>query len=162
MKYGNDVHCEEACETAKSLFESGFYCAESVLMALANKNSKATDNLSCLMSGMCGGLSRSGGTCGALVGAVAAFGLLFGRNNANDSKQTIYTISYNMAERFKQEFGSTLCSGVLGCDISTIEGAKIFEEKDLDATRCLEVTTKTTIMAQKLILNYEKLVHPLL
>ena len=162
MVNSDETSCQRAAQTAAAMFESGFYCAESVLLALAEENNKTTKDLSRLMTGMCAGLCRSGGPCGALLGAMAAFGLLFGRDKQADPKDTVYALGYHMTQKFEQEFGSTLCSGVLGCDISTVEGAAIFTEKNLGTTRCQEVTAKAAFLAQELIDSHETLVHPIL
>lgn len=149
-------------ESAKAFFEQGYYCAESVLLSIATTHGQETTHLSRLMSGMCGGMGRSGGMCGALLGAVAGFGLLFGRDLPEDDKTTVYTLSHHMTRRFEEEFGSTLCSGVLGCDISTEAGTEVFVEKQLGTTKCLQLTMRAAELACELIADRDRLKHPLL
>jgi len=151
-----------AKETAAALFTKGYYCAESVLLALAAANGRETEGLSRMVSGFCGGMSRSDGMCGALLGAIAAFGMLHGRNTAGDDKTTIYTLTHNLATRFEQEFGAKTCSGVLGCNISTPEGTMEFIERELETSRCLDVTARTAGIAQELLDMRSQLKHPLL
>lgn len=88
-------------ETAASMrFTGGYYCAESVLLALAETNGQHTNGLSRIVSGMCGGVSRTGGMCGALLGGIAAFGLLFGRDHGSDDKEMVYTLTYHLSNQF--------------------------------------------------------------
>ena len=159
---GKTVDCNVVEQKAGTLFHNGYYCAESVLLAVAEHNGKSIEGLSRIVSGMCGGVSRSGGMCGALLGGIAAIGLLYGRDQVSDDKKQVYTLGYNLTRRFTEEFGSTLCSGVLGCDISTEEGTMRFIKEQLGTTRCLEITRKTTAIAQQLINTRDDLGHPLL
>ena len=153
---------QRARQTAEHLFGKGYFCSESVLLALAAQNGENTDDLSRMVSGFGGGMGRAGGMCGALMGGITALGLLYGRDDASDDKTTIYTLTHHLVARFKEEFGSTMCSGVLGCDISTPEGTMEFKEKNLEMTRCRQVSAKTAGMAQQIIGMRSHLTHPLL
>jgi len=153
---------EKASQSAADLFTSGYFCAESVLLALAAENGENTQNLSRMVSGFCGGMGRSGGMCGALMGGIVALGLLYGRDDASDDKTFVYTLTHHLVSRFEKEFGSTLCSGVLGCDISTPEGTLEFKEKQLETTRCLPVSARAAGIAQEVIDMREEITHPLL
>lgn len=114
------------------------------------------------MTGMCGGVSRTGGSCGALLGGIAAIGLLTGRDAPDDDKTLAYTLSYHFTREFEQLFGSTSCSGVLPCDISTPGGANEFSMHEYGTTLCPEVAAKAARLVQELYIQREKLIHPLL
>jgi len=73
------VTCRERCET---LFNDGLYCAECVVKAVADHYDLKSDLLPRLATGFCSGMSRTGGTCGAVTGGVLALNLFLGRASA--------------------------------------------------------------------------------
>jgi C_GCAxxG_C_C family probable redox protein len=142
---------ERAAALSRAHFNAGYYCAESVLLAIAGTHGTETAGLARLMSGMCGGVARTGGMCGALLGGVAAIGLLFGRDEPGDDKTPSYTLTQQLVNTFRAEFGATTCHGVLPCDISTAEGVALFQQQQLAETRCLQVTERAAAMVQELV-----------
>ncbi len=152
---------EKVASRSRELFDQGYFCSESVLMALAETYGKNLSGMCDLMTGFGGGIARSGGMCGALSGGIAAIGMLFGRKDTTFSKDECYTLTYNLVKEFGRRFGSTSCSGVLGCDISTIEGAENFATQGLEETICARVTEESAGLLQELINNRENLTHPL-
>lgn len=70
----------QAPERARELFSSGFYWAESVLLAVAEALDIQSDIFPKIAPGFCSGIARSGGQCGALSGAIMGLGLITGRN----------------------------------------------------------------------------------
>ncbi|MEJ2093165.1 MAG: C-GCAxxG-C-C family (seleno)protein [Syntrophobacterales bacterium] len=65
---------------AKHNFKSGLNCAESVLEAvLTHIDTGLPVEAMCVMTGFGGGGGLFGDTCGALVGAMAALGAVYGR-----------------------------------------------------------------------------------
>ena len=147
---------------ARDLFLQGYFCAESVLMALAQTHGRDADGLCRLMTGFCGGMGRSGGMCGALTGGIAAIGMLFGRKDNNASKDECYTLTYKLVREFEKRFGSTTCAGLLGCDISTHEGDEFFTKQGLEEEICARVTEESAELLQELINNIKCLTHPLI
>ena len=65
---------------AKNNFRTGLNCAESVFEAvMAYVDTGLPRETLCLMTGFGGGGGLFGDTCGALVGAMAALGAVYGR-----------------------------------------------------------------------------------
>ena len=65
---------------AKANFRTGMNCAESVFEAvMAHMDTGLPPETLCLMTGFGGGGGHFGDTCGALVGAMAALGAVYGR-----------------------------------------------------------------------------------
>ncbi len=153
---------EKTARLSRQCFTDGYYCAESVLLAIAASHGAETAGLTRLMTGLCGGVARSGGMCGALLGGVAAIGLLFGRDTPDNDKDPCYTLTYRFVEAFRQEFGATSCHGVLPCDIATAEGAARFHQEQLAERRCLPVTERAAALVQEIIDRRGELSHPLL
>ena len=130
-------------------------------MAVAEKHKIQSDIIPAIASGFCGGMSRTAGLCGALVGGIMALGVIYGRNSSADSPKKIYALSEHLVRNFEKQFGSRNCSDLLGCDISTQEGEAVFEAKKLGKTRCLDITVKTTELVMQVLENHNNIKHSL-
>jgi len=107
-------------EKAKNNFKTGMNCAESVFEAvLAYVDVGLPHETMCIMTGFGGGGGLFGDTCGALVGAMAALGAVYGRRELpTDSKAAheemygepgLYRLFNRLPTEFKKRFGSTRC-----------------------------------------------------
>ena len=130
-------------------------------MAVAEKHNIQSDIIPAIATGFCGGMSRTAGLCGALVGGIMALGILFGRNSSTDSPKKIFALSERLVRDFEKQFGSRNCSDLLGCDISTREGQAVFEAKKLGKTLCLDITVKTTELVMQVLENHNNIRHSL-
>lgn len=130
-------------------------------MAVAETHGLKTDGIPAMASGFCGGMARTDGPCGALIGGIMALGLLFGRKHPDDSHHHVYALTERLVRDFVQYYGSRNCSDLLGCNISTREGEAIFHEKNLAQKICFGVTVKTADMVAKIIENRLNINHTL-
>ena len=130
-------------------------------MAVAEKYNIQSDIIPGIATGFCGGMSRTAGLCGALVGGVMALGLLYGRKSSDDSPKKIYALSERLVRDFEKHLGSRNCSDILGCDISTREGEAVFEEKKLLKTVCLDATVQATELVMQVLENQDEIRHSL-
>jgi C_GCAxxG_C_C family probable redox protein len=105
---------------AKNNFKTGLNCAECVLEAvLATIGTGLPHETMCLMTGFGSGGGLFGDTCGALVGAMAALGAVYGRREVPTNPQAateelygnpgLYRLFNRLPNEFKQRFGSTQC-----------------------------------------------------
>ena len=115
-----------------------------------------------IASGFCGGMSRTAGLCGALVGGVMALGILYGRKSSEDSPKKIYALSERLVRDFEKHLGSRNCSEILGCDISTREGEAAFKANNLMKTVCLDATVKATNLVMRVLENKDDIKHSML
>jgi C_GCAxxG_C_C family probable redox protein len=122
-------------------------------LAVAEKHEIESELIPGIASGFCGGMSRTDGLCGALVGGIMALGILFGRKSSDDSIKKIYALSERLVRDFETQFGSRNCSDILGCDISTREGEAVFDAKKLARSVCLDTTVKTTELVVRILGN---------
>ncbi len=120
---------EDAIRRGRELFESGFFCAESVLMAIAEGRGIRSELVPRIATGLCSGLARTGGLCGAIGGAILALGTVAGRDSSDESVGPVYELVREVLDRFEAEFGSTTCFGLTGCDLGTDEGQRTFRER---------------------------------
>jgi C_GCAxxG_C_C family probable redox protein len=153
---------EEAAALGRQHFLSGFYCAESVLKAMADIHGIKDPNIPKIATGFCGGISRTSGMCGALAGGIMALGLLCGRSTPTDPKEQCYTLTYHLVNLFREKFGSTQCTKLLDCDISTAEGARKYVESDLNTSVCTPITSQATALVEEIYARRDSLRHPLL
>lgn len=111
-------------QKAAQLFNSNFNCSQAVLAAFAE--SRQIDEATALKiaSGFGGGIGCTGGTCGALTGAVMVIGLHCGTADAADktTKLEVYRKVRLLTEEYKLRAGSTICRDLIGFDLSTAEG----------------------------------------
>ena len=114
-------------QKAIQLFNSNFNCSQSVLAAFADKFGMDESAALKVASGFGGGIGCSGGTCGALTGAVMALGLCCGTADPSDktAKVEVYRKVRRLTEEYKLHTGSTICRELMGFDMSTPEGHKM-------------------------------------
>jgi C_GCAxxG_C_C family probable redox protein len=135
---------------AAQLFDRGLFCAESVLTVLAHRQGVHSDLVPAIATGLCSGVSRRAGMCGAVSGAVMALGLAYGRKDEGDRVDRSYVAVGAFMDAFEREFGSSNCAGLLGCHLGTAEGQQTFREQKL-ITRCRTFTQRAAELAAGLI-----------
>ena len=126
-----------AAETAARYFDEGNNCAEAVLRTFAADSGLEAEVVR-LATGFGGGMGRAGDVCGALSGAVMALGLRFGRLEGDDeaAKERCYAATAELRERFRAACGAVDCRDLTGLELSTEEGRRLAEERDIHATVC--------------------------
>ena len=141
---------EQAPQRSLELFRSGFFCAESVLLAIAESQGIQSDLIPRIATGFCSGISRTGGICGAVSGAIMGINLVAGRNSPAESIEFSYTLTQKLISRFETQYGSVNCSQLIGCDLATETGQQYFMENHL-MEHCLQYAEEATRMAVSLI-----------
>ena len=126
-----------AAETAVQYFDAGNNCAEAVLRTFAADSGVEAEVVR-LATGFGGGMGRAGDVCGALSGAVMALGLRFGRLEGDDemAKERCYAATAELRERFRAACGAIDCRDLTGLELSTEEGLRLAEERDIHNTVC--------------------------
>lgn len=137
-------------KSAVELFDSGLYCAESVVLAIAKVHGVESELLPKIATAFCSGMARTSGQCGALSGGLIAIGLMLGRSSASQSIQDCYTPTQKLIREFEREFGTRNCSDLLGCDLGAPEGQAAFRERSLHE-HCRLYTGKAAEMAARII-----------
>jgi C_GCAxxG_C_C family probable redox protein len=132
------------------LFDSGFYCAESVLLSIAESKGIKSDLIPKIATGFCGGISRTSGLCGAVAGGIMALNMMTGRNSPDESVEKNYAVVRKFIEVFESEFGSTNCLQLTGCDLGTGEGQEKFYSGD-QMEKCKGYTVEAARIVMSLI-----------
>lgn len=141
---------QEIGATAANSFLSGLYCAESVLLALAEAQETKSDLIPKIATGLCSGMGRTCGTCGALSGGILGIGLALGRSRADEPVDPAYQAVRRLIAEFETEFGARDCHLLLGCDLGTPEGQTVFREKGL-REQCARYTGRAAEMAARIV-----------
>jgi C_GCAxxG_C_C family probable redox protein len=137
---------EQAPQRSRELFQSGYFCAESVLSAIAENQGIHSDLIPRIASGFCSGISRTGSMCGAVSGAIMGINLVAGRSSPSESIEPSYTLAQKLIGQFEKQFGSVNCRQLIGCDLSTEEGQRYFQDNNL-MEHCLQYAEEATRMA---------------
>ena len=142
-------------EIAEQKFVDGMYCAESVVSTVAEKLSIESPLIPGIATGFCSGMARTCGTCGALTGGILGLNLVLGRNVTSESVESNYAAVQSLVEQFQENFGSTNCEELLGCNLGTEEGQQVFNAKNL-GKRCQKFTGKAAEIVINIIEENQK------
>lgn len=118
-------------ERAKNYFNSGYNCAESVLLALGQEpffqGRDFGGAIPRVATGFGGGLARNGQICGALSGGIMALGFILGRREAKESRDPCYPAVDRLVNDFQERFGSIRCRDISRVDLKTEEGRRRYQ-----------------------------------
>ena len=142
-------------QKGKELFDSGLYCAESVLKVIAKEENIDSPLIPGIATGFCSGMSRTCNMCGALTGGILALNVVFGRNSPEKSVEENYKAVQSLINNFENEFGTTNCRELLGCDLGSKDGQETFNKQSLHL-KCREYTGWVTELAHEIINNAKK------
>ncbi len=107
-------------EMILELGQKGYFCSQ-ILMSLALKNDGKDDpDLIRSMTGFTEGIGRSGGLCGAYLGAVALLSYYAGKGEddeiAHEALDRMIKEFTAWFEDYTAEYGGILCSRIVGFD----------------------------------------------
>ena len=131
---------------AGELFESGWYCAESVLLSIAEASGEQSHLIPRISTGLCGGVSRTCDTCGAVTGGVLGIGILLGRTSPDAEVEACYAAVQEFKKNFEAGYGSVNCEVITGCDLGTDAGQSKFKDSD-QKKRCQAITANAAKLA---------------
>ena len=107
----------QAEEKALHYFHQGFNCAQSVFAAMADKVGMSEEAALRFSSAFGAGLGRMRGTCGAFAGLCMVAGYCRGNLTGDPAdKERIFSLTRELAEAFKQKFGTLTCRELLHLD----------------------------------------------
>ncbi len=141
---------EKTVEKSGVLFESGYYCAESVLLAVAEAKGIQSELIPKIATGFCSGTSRTCRQCGAVSGAVLSINLFTGRSIPGAPVAENYALVRKLIQRFTEKFDSTNCRDLIHCDLGTDEGQAFFKENHLRKA-CIDYTREATRIVMQLL-----------
>ena len=101
---------------AEDYFEHGYNCAQSVLLTFAKEINLDKETVLKLSSSFGGGMGRLREVCGAVSAMFMIAGFLKGYSTPNDDlvKQKHYELIQELANTFKNQYGTIICRELLG------------------------------------------------
>jgi len=141
----------QVAQRSEELFQQGFSCAESVLQAIAESRGIKSELIPKIVTGLCGGIARTGGICGAVSGGILAINMLAGRNSAGQSTERNVRQVRALLSQFERKFGTTNCETLIGCRLDTPEGQQVFKENKLREKKCQMFTKEAARMASAIL-----------
>ena len=138
---------------AVSCFTDGFNCSQAIFSTYTPELGLDRETALKISCSFGGGIARMGETCGAVTGALMVIGLRSGNTNVGDkqAKEATYGVARDFISRFEQFNGSIKCKDLLCCDISTIEGTKIANEKQLFTTLCPKFVGDAALIIEQIL-----------
>ena len=92
-------------------------------------------------------MARTGGTCGAVSGAILGLNLCLGRSEPGAAVDANYAAVQQLLADFEKQFGALNCQPLLdGHHLGTKEGQTAFREQNL-FPRCLDYAEAATRLA---------------
>ncbi len=135
---------------AKSRFENGYACSQSVLSTFAPELGLDEETAFKIASAFGGGMVRHGEVCGAVTGALMTLGLKFGSPNADD-EEAVRSASQELMRRFEEEKGSLLCRELLGYHLIVPEEREKARESGVFQTTCPFLVQRATELAKEIL-----------
>lgn len=124
-------------------FENGAGCCQMVLENFEKETGLSKESLQKIGSAFTGGMYEAK-TCGCVIGAYIALGLLHGYStNETEKSPDFLRKKFEFDQKFKEKFGSLECKEILGHDLTTKEGNAAIAEKTLFTTLCPKVLDYT-------------------
>ena len=141
-------------DKAESLFRSGCACSQAVLGTYGPRFGLKEDEAMRVSAGFAGGM-RMAETCGAVTGAFMVLGLAHCNEKcrAAEERKRAYEKVVSLAKEFKTRHTSLACRDLLGCDISTPEGARRATEMGLFRSKCPEFVRSAAEMVEARLPN---------
>ncbi|AFM41636.1 Putative redox-active protein (C_GCAxxG_C_C) [Desulfosporosinus acidiphilus SJ4] len=130
------------------LAAQGFCCSQIMLILGLDTLGKENPDLIKAMHGLCGGIGRSGKTCGALTGGACLIGLNAGKGNPGEfGHPKINMMLRELLEWFEDVHGNTDCEGIL--DQSLDEGNEY-------PVRCGNIVSATLNKVEEILAAYSE------
>lgn len=136
----------------RELYDSGYFCAEAVLITIAEYKGIKSDLIPKISTGLCAGFAGTSGMCGALSGSILAVNMILGRSLGSDSKDENYNAVQQLINLFEDRASSTNCTSLMGCHLGTEEGRITFYDENL-IEKCKEYCVIAVDIAISLLQN---------
>lgn len=139
-------------------------CGQCTLAAVLDSLDRFDESAFEAATGLAGGLGLAGsdGVCGALMGAVLAFGLVYPRRREHfdgdrANKYRVYAMAQRMRERYMERYGGVSCHDVhrdlfgRTFDLRCSEERQAFEEAGAHDDKCTGVVARAAQWAVEII-----------
>lgn len=130
----------ERVEQAVQMFVDGYACAPSLLASFGPGYGLDRDLALRVAAPLGGGLSHTDGPCGAAMGAILVLGLVHGPTSPEDDegKDHVRTLTREFLRRYEERKNSTMCTDILGHNLSVPGVAERVKAEGLSKEPCPE------------------------
>jgi C_GCAxxG_C_C family probable redox protein len=106
---------EESVEKALALFDEGYACSQSVLLAFAERFNLDVNTAKLISSTFGGGMGRLRQKCGAVTGSFMVLGLAYGNSDPKDmeTKLAAYKKVRELNQKIEEIHGTSNCFELL-------------------------------------------------
>jgi C_GCAxxG_C_C family probable redox protein len=131
----------------------GYSCAQSLLSVYGPQLGLDEAMALKIASPLGGGLSRTDGPCGAATGAILVLGCALGHAGPDDDegKERIRILTREFLRRYEERKGSTMCTDILGHDLSVPGVAEMVKEQELSKEPCPEAVRTAAELLEELL-----------
>ena len=128
----------ERVEQAVTMFVDGYSCAQSLLAVYGPSFGVEREAALRLAAPLGGGMSRTDGPCGAATGALLVLGLRHGYSHPDDEEgsERIRNLSQEYLRKYQERKGSTMCTDILGHNLSQPGVPEKVKEGQLSLETC--------------------------
>ncbi len=117
-------------ELAEELFLANYNCAQSTLAGILSARGRPYKERIRIAGAFGAGIAQTGGMCGAITGALMAFGYLIPmKGDIGAWKAEVAEVSKEYIARFASEFSDTACNDLSGCDMTVAANRKQFHDE---------------------------------
>jgi C_GCAxxG_C_C family probable redox protein len=140
-------------EEAVGRFVDGYSCAQSLLSVYGPPLGLDEEMALKISSPLGGGFSRTDGPCGAATGAILVLGCAAGHRGPGDdeAQERIRTLTQEFLRRYNERKGSTLCTDILGHNLSEPGVAEKVKAEGLSQEPCPEAVRTAAELIEELL-----------
>ena len=129
-------------------------CAQAVFGAYAGELGIPQPTASKIAQGLGAGMGRSGSMCGAVTASALVIGMKVPDSaDERSRREQVYGLVKEFIKRFTARHGSTNCTDLLGCDLSTPEGLAAARKQDVFAGKCPGLVASAVTIIEELFNN---------
>lgn len=141
-------------EAAKTSFNNGFNCAQSVFAAFAPESGIPVDESLRIATAFGGGMGKQQLVCGAVTGALMALGTIRGKglHDPETKKQEVYLLTRDFCQAFTRKHGSLHCHELLnGLNMLDQEENRKIKDSGLTETHCTRYVADAVEIMERLL-----------
>jgi C_GCAxxG_C_C family probable redox protein len=140
-------------QKAIDLFKQQLNCSQAVFTAFRQTDKLDEATALKLATVFGAGVACTGGTCGAVTGALMAISMKHGRGDVAsvDAKVRTYQLGRRFMDEFARQNGSCVCAELLGMNIGIPENMAKAQEQQLFQTKCLAIVQSAAEILERML-----------
>ena len=140
-------------DKAVQRFVDGYSCAQALLSVYGPELGLDEAMALKIASPLGGGISRTDGPCGAATGAILVLGCALGHLGPDDDagQERIRDYTQEFLRLYEERKGSTMCTDILGHNLSEPGVAEMVKEKELSKEPCPEAVRTAAELLEEML-----------